>query len=668
MSLGNLKALETETLPDPMTIPNWRVLDTTKEEGGEFDPMSVLSVNAPWSTPQYDASLELYDRLMKCADSYVAPLIKEALNCLDHAYRLYGPHSVVCSYNGGKDAVVILHLVRAAHAKHYRNRMEAGEDAAHPCRPRVIYFEHENEFPEVLSLLHETVDEYDLNMVAFERGVKFSEGLEILVENNTPPGAGKSFPMSFVLGTRTTDPNAGTQGQFAPSSHYMPPFMRVNPVLDWTYGHVWHFLRLFKLKYCSLYDEGYTSLGTTKDTSPCPALAVAGSDKRGSGVPKYWPAYMLRDWDQERAGRTKKEKDKQKTTKKKSRTPVRKDSRESQLSAFTTITDLGAASAVASAESTASTPAPSITEADWDSSHPSTSSLSSDGTQRSVGLLIIGDEILKGLIADTNTQVAATALREHNVLLARVVVVSDDQDEIITEILRMQTEVDIIITSGGVGPTHDDVTIKSVAAALDREMDLNEEMVQLLQEKMNHSSDVKTELTEAQTKMATLPANSKLRYLSDNKNDWPILQCRNVFILPGVPQFFEKKINSVALYLSSQLERSITYKVVLSVDEASIVQVLNSAVKGHPHVSFGSYPFVSHPEFKTVVTLEGRMVAGSTRRNSTPVLDRKNVPESQLFSKAQMDMHVREALDCLIDDLPEGSILRVDNNDGFVFS
>lgn len=95
------------------------------------------------------------------------------------------------------------------------------------------------------------------------------------------------------------------------------PFMRVNPILSWTYGDVWTFLRAFDLPYCSLYDDGYTSLGTVKDTVPCPALAkdqleVPIDDKnpieRDMGNDNYWPACMLHDWDQERAGRITKKK------------------------------------------------------------------------------------------------------------------------------------------------------------------------------------------------------------------------------------------------------------------------------------------------------------------------------------------------------------------------
>jgi 3'-phosphoadenosine 5'-phosphosulfate sulfotransferase (PAPS reductase)/FAD synthetase len=241
-SLTNNLALNMATKHAAASVSNWRLLprDATEDEIN-----GMLSLRSEWSVDQYKASLDLYDDLMACDDAYVAPLIHDALNVLDHAYRLYGPESVICSYNGGKDAVVILHLIRAAHAHYHRRK---NDDASTPIRPRVVYFEHPDEFPEILALLDESVTEYDLDMIAFEKDTKFGDGLQILVDHNIPSGGGTAvFPLAFVLGTRSTDPNAGAQGQFAPSSHYMPPFMRVNPVLDWTYGHVWHFLRLYHL-------------------------------------------------------------------------------------------------------------------------------------------------------------------------------------------------------------------------------------------------------------------------------------------------------------------------------------------------------------------------------------------------------------------------------------
>lgn len=277
---------------------------------------------------------------------------------------------------------------------------------------------------------------------------------------------------------------------------------------------------------------------------------------------------------------------------------------------------------------------------------------------------------------DINTHAAALALREQNVPLVRTVVVSDDMDEIVSEIRRMQQQVDIVITSGGVGPTHDDVTIKSISNALGSEMVYNEGMAALLRKKMENESD---ELTEAQEKMATLPTCSKLRYLSENKNDWPVLQCKNIFVLPGVPQYFEKKIQTLAVYLSTEMERGDTFKVVLSIDENSIVPILNDVVERHSNVSFGSYPFVDHPDCKTVVTLEGRRKKGGYKRNSGRFdnisledLDDDDISlspnESTFeFSKADMDKHVRNALTDLVEQMPPGSVLRVDHNDSLKF-
>lgn len=648
---------------------NWRIISATSESH-----VDDLFDRPLWSESQYQESLDLYHKLMDCTDSYVHPGIKMALNTLDHAYRLYGPASVICSFNGGKDAVVILHLVRAAHAKHYRDLKGTDDESIAIIRPRVVYFNHPDEFPEVTDFLRQSVDDYDLDMVAFEEGVKFADGLKILVQNNYVEGSTTTFPMAFVLGTRSSDPNAVGQDHFAPSSHWMPPFMRVNPVLEWNYGHVWHFLRLFQLPYCSLYDQGYTSLGTTKDTLPCPALAVTRGPVESEGqnaLPKFWPAYMLRDWEQERAGRIKKEKKNSEKSKVTGTDTLQVTSAPNSVGAMSIGAQLETRTIIVD-ETTVETASSKVTgEADV-----STVSLEDClNQQKSVGLLIIGDEILKGMTLDRNTNAAAKALRKECVKLSKVVVVSDDQDEIVKEIQRLQKEVDVIITSGGVGPTHDDVTIKSVAVSLDRPMLLHDEMAQLLQDKMNSGSD--ESLTPAQVKMATLPSNAKLRYLS--KDDWPVLQCRNIFILPGVPEFFSKKIESVASYLSSQLERGAAYKVVLRVDEAAIVDTLNAAVEKHGNVTFGSYPFVNHPEYKTVLTLEGSLVETLAANSSDPTSGKDNdsfvgsplrARNSNIFGlddpiipKDVRDQYVRLALDDLLRKLPKDSILRVENDD-----
>ena len=651
-------------------VNNWRSLPVPDFASFE-DYQNTLLTRSVWNDDAYEDSLDLYDRLVQCTDSYVSGPIKTALSCLDHAFRLYGPSSVICSFNGGKDAVVILHLVRAAYAA-YCKQQQIDDDRCPVIQPRVIYFDHADEFPEILSFLHEQVLQLDLDMICFQQGTKFQDGLKVLVDCNCilDPRTNMSvkLPLACVLGTRITDPNATGQQQFAPSSHFMPPFMRVNPVLDWTYGHVWHFLRLFHLPYCCLYDHGYTSLGTTKDTVPCPALAVVGAQgpSNTASLPKFWPAYMLRDWDLERAGRVTKTKKATKPSElqtDKAATNPPSVSSSSSIGQLSTMSDGHFATPILETEKQCGdneTPEGEIGEASWNSY------MGDAISQKTAGLLIIGDEILKGFTSDTNTQVAATALRDNNVVLKYVVVVSDVLDDIVEEIRRMQALVDVVITSGGVGGTHDDVTIESVAAALNCGMAQHEEMAQLLLKKMNKTADSSSSMSEAQIKMATLPTNAKLRYLSKDPNDWPILQCKNIFILPGIPEFFSKKVQNVAEYLSCQMERLPAYKVVLQVDENSIVPILNQVVENHPNIIFGSYPFVSHPEYQTVITVEGRIATpnggGGIRRNSS-ICDLNMIDATKAS-----DVDVQTALDDLINRLPDGSVLRVDVDDMRLFS
>ena len=186
-----------------------------------------------------------------------------------------------------------------------------------------------------------------------------------------------------------------------------------------------------------------------------------------------------------------------------------------------------------------------------------------------------------------------------------------------------------------------------------------------------------------------------------------MLQCQNIFILPGVPAFFEKKINQLAasskltnptttdevkeediglsMDQSAQTDtvqptttppRSDTYRVVLALEEESIVSALNASVAAHPHVSFGSYPIVDDPQYKTIVTLEGRFYNGGYTKGSQRLLEKskhdnktgssnngRNDIQSLFFSKEEMDRNVELALNDLKSRLPEEGILCIDSCD-----
>ncbi|KAI9086287.1 hypothetical protein K1719_031741 [Acacia pycnantha] len=121
---------------------------------------------------------------------------------------------------------------------------------------QTIYFECSGAFPDINSFTYETAALYGLQIDNIH--LDFKSGLETLLKNK---------PIRAIfLGVRVGDPTAIGQEQFSPSSPGWPAFMRVNPILDWSYRDVWAFLLTCKVQYCCLYDRGYTSIGSIHDT------------------------------------------------------------------------------------------------------------------------------------------------------------------------------------------------------------------------------------------------------------------------------------------------------------------------------------------------------------------------------------------------------------------
>ena len=228
-----------------------------------------------------------------------------------------------------------------------------------------------------------------------------------------------------------------------------------------------------------MYDNGYTSLGNIQDTIPNPLLLKPCGES-------YFPAYMLTDWSKERAGRLSKKKQPKVNTKTisaassaVSSSVTEEDNRSNTITSTNDSsivnnfdhlpsnefsTTFSSTSTLASLEEETQNNEPPLSlEVP---TRPLTSKKSNTSLQ-TVGLLIIGNEIIKGQISDCNTYAAAIALRSSpNLKLSRVVIVADDCDTIVSEIKLLLDTVDIIITSGGIGPTHDDITIESVSIAL----------------------------------------------------------------------------------------------------------------------------------------------------------------------------------------------------------
>ncbi|CAA6662813.1 unnamed protein product [Spirodela intermedia] len=190
---------------------------------------------------------------------------------------------IAFSFNGGKDSTYYFVGFTAPSScwlfLHNKDRGFSGSetDSKKECAIRTIYFETPCAFPEINSFTYELANTYSLQLEIIHSD--FKSGLEDLLK--------KKSTKAILLGTRIGDPNAVGQEQFSPSSFGWPPFMRVNPILDWSYRDVWAFLLTCKVEYCSLYDKGYTSIGSIHDTVPNALLSFTDSDNGEHFKPAY---------------------------------------------------------------------------------------------------------------------------------------------------------------------------------------------------------------------------------------------------------------------------------------------------------------------------------------------------------------------------------------------
>jgi len=222
---------------------------------------------------------------------------------------------------------------------------------------------------------------------------------------------------------------------------------------------------------------------------------------------------------------------------------------------------------------------------------------------KSAGIVIIGDEILKGQTQDTNTFFLAKNLRKLGVSLERVSVIPDDLDIIAAEVKNFSNNFDFVLTSGGIGPTHDDLTFEGVARAFDQNVEHNARLVNLCK------AWFKTEdMSEPCFKMALLPSQAKLNFGTDKVTGkpilYPIVSVENVFIFPGIPELLQRAFNNLGEILFKTETKFISTEVYFSTDELSLTSRLNQLVKSHPAVTFGSYPSWSNQYYKTKITLE----------------------------------------------------------------
>ncbi|KAK2596156.1 3'-phosphoadenosine 5'-phosphosulfate sulfotransferase [Conoideocrella luteorostrata] len=223
---------------------------------------------------------------------------RASIEIVEEALRRYGPDEVSLSYNGGKDCLVLLVIILACLPAIYDSASITtnGADADKPISKnppptiQALYIAPPDPFAEVEDFVTSTTKEYHLNLARY--ALPMRQALEAYQ-------ADRSSVKAIFMGTRRTDPYCEFLTGFAPTDKGWPQFMRVNPILDWHYADIWTFILRLDVPFCSLYQQGYSSLGGVKNTRPNPALAL---DAEGT---KFRPAYELVRDDEERLGRDK---------------------------------------------------------------------------------------------------------------------------------------------------------------------------------------------------------------------------------------------------------------------------------------------------------------------------------------------------------------------------
>jgi molybdenum cofactor synthesis domain-containing protein len=214
-------------------------------------------------------------------------------------------------------------------------------------------------------------------------------------------------------------------------------------------------------------------------------------------------------------------------------------------------------------------------------------------------IVIIGDEILSGKFAEENAAFLIGELRTLGVDLKRIVIIPDDLDDIAATVTEASARFDHVFTSGGVGPTHDDLTMAGIARGFSTTVARQPELEARVRAYWG------AKLDEANLRLAEVPVGAELVYGKDQV--WPVVAYRNVYILPGVPSLFRRKFVDIRDRFRS--EPVTVSRVYVDADEGQIAAVLDGVVAAHPSVKIGSYPRFSEKDFRVLLTLEGRDAA-----------------------------------------------------------
>jgi molybdenum cofactor synthesis domain-containing protein len=213
-------------------------------------------------------------------------------------------------------------------------------------------------------------------------------------------------------------------------------------------------------------------------------------------------------------------------------------------------------------------------------------------------VIVIGDEVLSGKVEEQNARFLVRELRSLGVAVRRIEVIADEPVEIARAVLAASASFDHVFTAGGIGPTHDDVTIAAIAAAFGVPVVRDPSLEDLIREVSG------AQLYERDLRMADIPEGARLIHSDGPHARWPVIAMRNVYLLPGVPSILQRKFAMIRdRFQAAPFHCRQIYS---RASEGAIADTLDRAATDFPAVAVGSYPHVDATDHKVLVTVDGR--------------------------------------------------------------
>jgi molybdenum cofactor synthesis domain-containing protein len=233
----------------------------------------------------------------------------------------------------------------------------------------------------------------------------------------------------------------------------------------------------------------------------------------------------------------------------------------------------------------------------------------SEPTTVTAAVLVIGDEVLSGRTKDRNLGYIAEYLSRIGVDVREARVVPDVEDEIVAGLNALRTRYDYVITTGGIGPTHDDITADAVARAFGVTIDEDPRAIAMMMERYQAA-----DLTPARRRMARIPAGADL--IENSISKAPGFRVGNVFVLAGVPAVMQAMLDFAAKTMNTGSLMLVETIAAGSLPEGLYGDALGAIADAHPNVSIGSYPSFKDGRFNNQIVVRGKdeeALAGARR-------------------------------------------------------